>query len=536
MAEKKEQYSQDVVSESSYRDEDERIKHDIFNEKPDLSKEGIWRYSTTRLSTLLDIPVNKSEQRWYEIINPLPALRKMNSMDYTFYFLGFLAWSVDAMDFFCVSVSAPDIAKSLNVSVTKITWGITLVLMFRSVGAAIFGVVSDYYGRKKPYMVICFLFVVIEISTGFVKTYGQFLGVRSIFGILMGAMYPIASVTSLENQPDEAKAVLSGLFLPGYNLGYIFAMIFYRAFQNTYKEGEGWRSLFWFSAGPAVLLIIWRAFVPESEAFLRLQKSKAFLKKHDQQFKKHKFDMSILITIRTEWLLFAYLVFLMGVFNFSTHGSQDLYVTMLTNQYGVDLNLKTVIIVVCNLGGIAGGIVIGQLSELYGRRLTIIISTILAGAFLYPSFFNSKQNYPAYFFLNFFVMGNFGVVPIHLLELVNATHRTFLSGVCYQLGNLASSAASTIEAKLGEQFPLDNGKPGAYNYGKVMCIFSGAIFASLVVAVLIGPENFHRDLTIHSEVIEAPIEEYSEKTDIPSSEKSKPEVELREIAEVENKV
>ncbi|KAK6461396.1 major facilitator superfamily domain-containing protein [Scheffersomyces coipomensis] len=511
----KHQASASTSIKSAIEVQDDRIKHDIFNDKPDLSLKAIRKYFATRFSTLFDIPVLKSEERWYEIINPIPGLKSMSKQDYNFYFLGFLAWSVDSMDFFCVSVSAPDIAKTLNVSITKVTWGVTLVLMFRSVGATIFGLISDYYGRKWPFIVVCFLFIIIEIATGFVKTYPQFLAVRAIFGILMGAMYPIASVTALENQPPKAKSILSGLFLPGYNLGYIFAMIFYRAFENSYKPGEGWRALFWFSSVGGFLLMIWRFFVPESEAFLRLKQSKKILKSHGQITGKglfKSFDKSILITIRTEWVLFIYLVILMGIFNFTTHGSQDLYVTMLTNQYGISLNQKTVIIVVCNLGGIVGGITLGQLSELFGRRLTILIGTIGAGAFLYPSFYNSKQNYPAYFFLNFFVMGNFGVVPIHLLELVNATHRTFLSGVVYQLGNLASSAASTIEAKLGSNFPIKGGKPGAYNYGKVMCIFSGAIFAAMLVAIILGPENFHRDLKIHTDITDEPLEddEYDE--------------------------
>ena len=119
------------------------------------------------------------------------------------------------MDFFCVSVAAPEIANTLNISVTDVTWGVTLVLMLRSVGAVIFGIASDYFGRKWTYISIVTLFVVVEVGTGFVQTYQQFLGVRAIFGILMGAMYPIAMVTALEGQPIAARSVLLGLFYQG---------------------------------------------------------------------------------------------------------------------------------------------------------------------------------------------------------------------------------------------------------------------------------------------------------------------------------
>ena len=88
---------------------------------------------------------------------------------------------------------------------------------------------------------------------------------------------------------------------------------------------------------------------------------------------------------------------------------------MITKQYHVGLDKKTVIIVVSNIGGIIGGIIMGQASELLGRRLTVVISIVCAGAFLYPSFFNPDRNWPAYIFLNAFVFGSFSVGPAYLL-------------------------------------------------------------------------------------------------------------------------
>lgn len=494
---------------NSYKNQPE-LDDELFNEKPDLSLSSISRYFATRLTTLLDLPLYHTHKKWYEVINPIPGLKSMSKSDWNFYCLGFFAWALDAMDFFCVSVAAPEIANTLNISVTDVTWGVTLVLMLRSVGAVIFGIASDYFGRKWTYISIVTLFVVVEVGTGFVQTYQQFLGVRAIFGILMGAMYPIAMVTALEGQPIAARSVLLGLFLPGYCFGYIMAMVWYRAFAGTYKEGEGWRSLIWFSGGLSLILIVWRLFTPESPDYIKMKiKKEKFnqqqrLKEQEQNggvaVKEKKFwqkiDKSILVTFKTEWLIFSYLVLLYAGWNFTTHGSQDLYVTMITKQYHVGLDKKTIIIVVSNIGGIIGGIIMGQASELLGRRLTVVISIVCAGAFLYPSFFNPDRNWPAYIFLNAFVFGSFSVGPAYLLELVNSTHRTLLSGVAYQLGNLVSSASATIEAKIGERFPLKD-QPGMFDYGKVMCIFCGAIFAYMIFIIFLGPERFHRDLQIH---------------------------------------
>ncbi|KAL8827639.1 MAG: hypothetical protein Q9170_006931, partial [Blastenia crenularia] len=60
------------------------------------------------------------------------------------------------------------------------------------------------------------------------------------------------------------------------------------------------------------------------------------------------------------------------------------------------------------------------------------------------------------------------------MELSPGSFRTFVVGTSYQLGNLVSSASSTIESTIGERFPLPpKGKTKRYQYGKVIAIFMG---------------------------------------------------------------
>ena len=145
----------------------------------------------------------------------------------------------------------------------------------------------------------------------------------------------------------------------------------------------------------------------------------------------------------------------MAGFNFMSHGSQDLYPTMLKNQFQFSPNAVTVTQVVANLGAMTGGTIIGYSSQIFGRRFSIIFISIIGGALLYPyTFTSSKAVIAAAFFEQFCVQGAWGVIPIHLMELSPGSFRTFVVGTSYQLGNLASSASSTIEATIGAQFPL----------------------------------------------------------------------------------
>jgi MFS transporter, SHS family, lactate transporter len=63
------------------------------------------------------------------------------------------------------------------------------------------------------------------------------------------------------------------------------------------------------------------------------------------------------------------------------------------------------------------------------------------------------------------------------------------SRCCSQLGNLASSASATIQATIGERFPLPpaNGA-NRYDYGRVIGIFMGAVWVYMLIFVFFRPE------------------------------------------------
>ncbi|CAD1812455.1 Major Facilitator Superfamily protein [Candida parapsilosis] len=505
-------------------DQDVHSENDIFNEKPELTKAVIKNYFATRFTTLFDFPIYHSEYRWYELLNPIPGLREMTLRDWNYYGLGWFGWVLDAMDFFCVSVALPEIAKTLNSTVKEISWGVTLVLMLRAIGAIAFGIASDKFGRKKCYIAICIMFTVVEIGTGFVQTYEQFLGVRAIFGILMGSMLPVCMVTAMESQPLRARSILSGLFSPGYSAGYIFALVFYKALANTYKPGEGWRVLFWFSGALSILLIIWRLLVPESYEFLEMQEKKNKIKAENKKTGFHKyFNTTIVHTLKSEWLLFSYLCLAYAGWNFMAHGTHDLYVTMLSVQFGVNITDRTMIVALSNFSGLVGGAFAGPISEIFGRRFCAIVGAIGCGALSYPSFFNADKNWPAYLVLIGFMNISWGVSSAFALELVNKAHRTLLVGLSYQIGNLISAGSATIQARLGENYPIPGAAPGVFDYAKVMCIFCGAVFAYMVLILVVGPEKFHRNLRINPKEVAAvrELENGVEESDTTSSEKRK---------------
>lgn len=139
----------------------------------------------------------------------------------------------------------------------------------------------------------------------------------------------------------------------------------------------------------------------------------------------------------------------------------------------------------------------------------MIIACICGGA-LIPAYIlpRSMSLVACAFFMQFFVMGAWGPIPIHLTELAPPALRSTAVGLTYQLGNLASSASSTIQSTIGERYPLPErctpeGCTSRFDYGRVIAIFMGAVWAWMLVFTFLGPEMTEEERREHAEQAEA---------------------------------
>lgn len=120
--------------------------------------------------------------------NPISLLAQLSARDWLFFIVGFLAWSADAFDFHALSIQQAKLAAYYGRSKTDISTAITLTLLLRSVGAAIFGLAGDKWGRKWPMVFNMVVLGILQIATIYSTTFAQFLGVRALFGLFMGGV------------------------------------------------------------------------------------------------------------------------------------------------------------------------------------------------------------------------------------------------------------------------------------------------------------------------------------------------------------
>jgi MFS transporter, SHS family, lactate transporter len=373
---------------------------------------------------------------------------------------GFLGWTLDAFDFFVLTYVLNDVARAFHRSRPDIALTLTASLAMRPVGAIIFGLLADRYGRRLPLMLDVIFYSIVEVLSGLAPSYGVFLFLRLLYGIGMGGEWGVGASLAMEWVPVRWRGILSGLLQEGYALGNLLAAIAY----FTIFPHFGWRALFFVGGLPALLSLFIRAKVKESEAW------------HSSRT-----DWSTYWSlVKRNWRRFLYLVLLMTMMNFMSHGTQDLYPTFLSRQRGYNPHMTAIISMISMLGAIRGGLLFGAYSDRTGRRRAMITAALLGVAAI-PLWILSPTTallIAGGFAMQFMVQGAWGVIPAHINELSPGELRGFFPGFAYQIGVLCASTISYIEPVLGERF--------SYNQSMGLLAFGVLSLAALVT--FLGPE------------------------------------------------
>ena len=388
----------------------------------------------------------------------------------------FLGWTLDALDFFLLTFVLIPVSNEFGRSVSQVTFAITLTLLMRPIGAFIFGLLGDKFGRRLPLMADIIFYSVMELLTAFAPNFTVFLILRALFGIGMGGEWGLGASLAMESLPTQARGLFSGILQQGYAFGYLLAALVYWIIFPIF----GWRGLFVVGALPALLVIYIRARVPESPVWER----------HRRERKGLPFNLSEFIS--RHGTLFIYAVLLMTAFNYMSHGTQDLYPTFLEKQRGYSVGQKSMITMIYALGAICGGTVVGFMSQRWGRRRCIILSAT-CGMLLIPVWIFAPGTallIGGGFLMQFMVQGAWGVVPVHLNELSPPDIRGTFPGLAYQLGNFAAAYAAQQQAWLAERFRNADGHP---NYALTMALVESVVFLAVIILAIVGREERGRE-------------------------------------------
>ncbi|HEY6453165.1 MAG TPA: MFS transporter [Steroidobacteraceae bacterium] len=380
----------------------------------------------------------------------------------------FLGWMLDAFDFFLVVFVLARIAGDFHAGVKDVTWAITLTLAMRPLGAFLFGRLADHFGRRPALMASVLLYSLMELASAFAPTLTVFIVLRALYGIAMGGEWGVGASLAFETVPVRSRGVVSGLLQAGYPTGYLLAAVVF----GLLFDRIGWRGMFIVGAVPALLVLYIRSLVPESPTWSAGRQARA---------------TSLVSALRGHWWLAVYAVVLMTAFNFFSHGTQDLFPTLLRAQRGFGSGTIARIAITYNIGAICGGLCFGALSGRIGRRRAIALAALLAlPALPFWGYGHGAVGIAiAAFVLQFMVQGAWGVVPVHLNELSPQALRATFPGFVYQLGNFIASGNATLQVIIAEH------RTGVAHpdYAFALTLVCAVVAVVLAALALLGPER-----------------------------------------------
>jgi MFS transporter, SHS family, lactate transporter len=393
-----------------------------------------------------------------------PGARDPQSSDRKAAFLvGFAGWTLDAFDFFLVVFCLTDIGREFQKSDVAVALATTVTLLLRPVGALVFGLLADRYGRRVPLIANLVLSAFVQLFTGLAPTFAWFLILRALFGLVMGGQWGVGVSLAMEKIPAAKRGFFSGILQEGYALGYLLAAVAYFAFFNRW----GWRPLFFLGSLPALLTAAVVFFKVKESVIWRDTKAPSWA--------------SLVATLASNWKLFIYIAVFMMTMNMSSHGTQDMYPTLLKRQWLFSTDKVAIITAISMLGAILGGTLFGAISDHLGRRRSMVLA--FGGAILVIPFWAFPRNLTALiagaFVMQFLIQGAWGVIPAHLSELSPDSIRGFLPGFGYQCGVFLASYIGLLESVFARRM----------SYSVAMASVAGIVFALAILMTALGKER-----------------------------------------------
>lgn len=209
----------------------------------------------------METPVSK-KSRIEEILD----LEKMTNDQRRILWIARLSWAFVAMEIIVISFTLPLFAKIF--ALNEIQLGILAagVLIGDIIGAFIMGRLSDIKGRRSLFQISLLWYSIFTILTATANNFEMLLAFRILAGIGLGGMLVVDPTLLSEFLPKSKRGNLMvslDLFWPiGSLLALALSFIFLEAM------GGNWRALFYSLGFPALMIAIFRLYVPESPFYL----------------------------------------------------------------------------------------------------------------------------------------------------------------------------------------------------------------------------------------------------------------------------
>jgi len=383
----------------------------------------------------------------------------ITSTHYKILGLSWAGWVFDFYDLILFTFLLIPIAKEYHFSNLEMSYVLGASLAATAIGGVIFGVLSDRFGRKPVLQWTILTYSIGTFFSGLAGSFWLLMIFRILTGLGVGGEWGTGQTYIGETFPAKVRGRYCGMMQTGAPLGIALASVV----GGLLAPVIGWRTCFFVSLLPAVMVLLIRRHLPESDLWL-LRRSA-----HESgiEGKKYRLPKSIhqfQELFHAENRKFFILGLILAIFDMSAYWLTYSWMPgYLHTERNFSLTKSALWILVTQTGGFLGYLIFGFLSDRLGRRPAYsIYSVIMAlGLVMVTIFWDYIVMYPfiilGFMFMVGFGTGMFGGFGSLFSELFPTSVRSTAMGSAFNLARGVQFFTPVIISVIAVNYGLGGG-------------------------------------------------------------------------------
>ena len=341
-------------------------------------------------------------------MEPQPAKRLLNECDtptrthYLILGMSWAGWLFDFYDLMLFSFLVIPIKRSLGLSDSSLSLLVGTTLAATALGGIVFGWLADRFGRKTVLSWTILVYSLGALLCGFAQGAAWLAVCRIITGLGVGGEWATGQTLVGETFPARMRGRFAAVMQTGAPLGIAVASVIggfvEPALANAFGPEWGWRGCFFISVAPALLVVLIRRHMPESDVWLERKRLAT-----PQETSQVKFLLTTPDLRR---------LFLVGLVLATTDMSAYWFTYSWMPRYlyehlGSSMGRAGIWMLVTQTGGALGYLSFGVVADWKGRRVAYTIYSVVwaIGLFAVTWFWGALAVYPALTVLFMFLVG-----------------------------------------------------------------------------------------------------------------------------------
>lgn len=387
----------------------------------------------------------------------------------------FSGWALDTYDVQIFSFMLPVLMTVWSLSKADVGFIGTAALLSAAFGGWIAGILSDHFGRVRVLVFTVLWFTLFGVLAGFAQNYTQLLIARVIQGVGFGGEWAVGAALMAEVIGPKHRGKAIGFVQSGFSVGWLLSAVVAISIQGLVAPELSWRVTFWVSIFPALIILISRRGLRESETYTKARDAR-----HERA--------SLHTVFRAKYLRLTVLTSLLVLGIQAAAYSIIVWTPTMLIERGIQKGNLMMTITVMAVGTFIGFVITSYLTDAWGRRPTLVLMSLmsLGSALIYTLVpMGSLLTQVIGTVVLGGTIGLFAAVGPFLSELFPTEVRGTCMGFSYNLGKTVGALSITLVGSLAASVGL----------GQAIALCTAVAYGVSLISLLLLPETRGRDLT-----------------------------------------